>query len=465
MKKILPIVLLLIFSCEVERPGTEEFYKAIDINNITNFKELFKQNRRVIESHEVFFYAIKRNSIEVVEFLTAKGINRDIVDGYQNTAFLYAVMNNNIEIVKFLYKNNFEIFYNNQYNIIATQVAAENGSLEILNFLYKISSKWDDELSENTLTPFMYGVKGGSIDVVKFYLDKGDDINQLAYDNSNAIYYSLFNNDYEMTNFLIDNGVELNHMWESGATPLMFAMESQNINLVKLLLDNHVDIFPEGINLKMLISAVVNADSFEIAEVIFNGVEDSSELLEKGYRFSIINDTPNSYSYFVKRIRTLPDDFDPMYINNTINNSPKNVKAMIDMGFPVNKMIQGDPSATPLAHAASSHLIEIGRLLIEAGADVNKPDTIGQTPLMDACFKGDYKFVKLLLDNGADINKGSNSGKTPLQYAVSSENYDLVKYLLENGADPFTKNKYSETALDRAKDEIMKELLIKYMEN
>ena len=458
------LVITSVLLYKVEPPELEGFYKAIDSNDIIDFKELYKNNGEVIGSPEVFFYAMEKNNIEVVEFLYQKGIDINIMGGEDlNTAFLHAVKLNNTKMANFLYKNNFDILYNNQHYLIAPQIAAENGSLEMLEFLYSISSEWEEHLFESSLTPFIYGVKSGNIEVVNFYLKRGEDINQVAYDDTNAIYYSLKNNDYEMTRFLIDNGVNVNCMWESGATPLMFAIESKSIDLVKLLLNNKTKIFPEGINSKMLISAVVKADLYEIADMVLNKIENGSELLEKGYNFSVINDTPNSYTYFVKRVKTLPDDFDSMYINNTINNSPKNVKAMIDMGFPVDRMIQSDPAAPALAHAAACNLVEIGQILIDAGADVNKIDAIGQTPLMDASYNGYLDFVKLLLDNSAVINNSCDLGYTPLHYSVLSENHELVKYLLENGANPHTKNKYSRTPLEIAKDESIKELLRKYM--
>ena len=47
---------------------------------------------------------------------------------------------------------------------------------------------------------------------------------------------------------------------------------------------------------------------------------------------------------------------------------------------------------------------ECVRVLIQAGADVNKRDSYNRTPLMLAAKYGFHKCVKLLLKAGADVN-------------------------------------------------------------
>lgn len=42
--------------------------------------------------------------------------------------------------------------------------------------------------------------------------------------------------------------------------------------------------------------------------------------------------------------------------------------------------------------------------LIEAGVDINKPDTSGFTALMTSCLNNNEKIVDKLLEYGADVN-------------------------------------------------------------
>ncbi len=71
------------------------------------------------------------------------------------------------------------------------------------------------------------------------------------------------------------------------------------------------------------------------------------------------------------------------------------------------------------------------QLLITAGADVNKADKDGKTPLYWATSKGHTECVKLLLAApGIDVNKASKKGYTPLYWAARDGHTEIVKLLL-----------------------------------
>jgi len=57
--------------------------------------------------------------------------------------------------------------------------------------------------------------------------------------------------------------------------------------------------------------------------------------------------------------------------------------------------------------------------LIRHGADINKEDNCGRTPLFWACRNGNEKIFNYLLEHGADINKESEFFITPLFNMVS----------------------------------------------
>ncbi|MDP3110592.1 MAG: ankyrin repeat domain-containing protein [Thermodesulfovibrionales bacterium] len=74
--------------------------------------------------------------------------------------------------------------------------------------------------------------------------------------------------------------------------------------------------------------------------------------------------------------------------------------------------------------------IDINEILI--GCSMNSP-TRGYTPLMCATEKGHIEVVKLLLDKGANVN--GKSYMTPLHIAVINGHAEIVRLLLDSGAD------------------------------
>jgi len=93
-------------------------------------------------------------------------------------------------------------------------------------------------------------------------------------------------------------------------------------------------------------------------------------------------------------------------------------------------------------------MLEITKILIEHGADINKESVLG-TPLMNAVTNmWNVDIVELLLDAGADINQRDKDGRTALFYAYASGNDDFVSLLMKAGADVNVKDKDGLTYLE-----------------
>ncbi len=67
-----------------------------------------------------------------------------------------------------------------------------------------------------------------------------------------------------------------------------------------------------------------------------------------------------------------------------------------------------------LCKAAKNGEVREVRHLISKGADVNKADIDGRTPLYEASANGHESVVRLLIAAEADVNKADNNGWTPL---------------------------------------------------
>jgi hypothetical protein len=97
--------------------------------------------------------------------------------------------------------------------------------------------------------------------------------------------------------------------------------------------------------------------------------------------------------------------------------STRVVRVLLGAGACVDRCI-GQCSA--LNYAAMSGNEEAARVLIEAGADVNlAPPTVDPTPLIEAASAGSVGVVRLLLLSGADPELADAAGRSPFEAAKS----------------------------------------------
>lgn len=88
---------------------------------------------------------------------------------------------------------------------------------------------------------------------------------------------------------------------------------------------------------------------------------------------------------------------------------------------------------TPLFKAAYKGYIDMCKLLVKYGANVNEKDFHGVVPLMCAAIKDRIETVKYLVEAGADINIKTEDEQTVLSMAKSFDSTNTVDYLKSIG--------------------------------
>jgi ankyrin repeat protein len=150
------------------------------------------------------------------------------------------------------------------------------------------------------------------------------------------------------------------------------------------------------------------------------------------------------------------------------------LRLMINIGGDVNKAdMEGD---TPLIYAVRSDELEAVELLIEAGAGVNHESDVvthdgaemenieGERSVHDAAREGYIDVLKVLCKAGADINAATRNGNTPLIIAGRGKHAAICKWLVKEGADPKYAHPKEGTAADISRKVSAKPEQIAYLE-
>ena len=107
------------------------------------------------------------------------------------------------------------------------------------------------------------------------------------------------------------------------------------------------------------------------------------------------------------------------------------------------------------------NLLDLAQVLLKHGAEVNRRNKDGQTPLHLAMRRKQSRLVEILLEHGADANAKNNEGMFPLEILSDPEGYyytgddeanilDIAQLLLKHRAEVNKRCKANETPLHRA---------------
>jgi ankyrin repeat protein len=145
-----------------------------------------------------------------------------------------------------------------------------------------------------------------------------------------------------------------------------------------------------------------------------------------------------------------PKDWGPLQeAATTKSHNIEMVKLLIERGADVNA------TSWPALHTAISRAKnrDMAEFLIQHGADVNAKDTYGYTPLYYAIrYIYNSDFINLLIAKGAKVDTKCTGGETALMSGAVIGRTEAVKLLLEAGADINAKDDRGQTALHRMMD-------------
>jgi ankyrin repeat protein len=347
----------------------------------------------------------------------AKGADPNAPGADGTTAIMWAASNDDLELVRALIKAGANVKLKNQFGTSALTEAAIVGSAPVLDALHKAGADPNTKNPEGE-TPLMAVARSGKVEAARLLLEARADINaREEWGGQSALMWAAAQSQAEMVKFLASHGADLNargviRQWErkviteprpkdlnkGGFTPLLYAAREGCVECARHLIAAGADPDledPERIT--PLNMALLNLH-FEFAAFMIKAGADVD-------KWDLFGRSP---LYMAADVSTLPT--------------------------------KGNGAMAVLPSEDSLTALEIGRLLLEAGANPNlqlkrRPpyrdvpqdrggDTIlaqGATPLLRAARAGDAPFVDLLLKHKALVDLPSKEGVTPLMAAAGVE--------------------------------------------
>ena len=362
-------------------------------------------------------------------------------------------------------------------------IAAKNGDIETINKLLNDGFEVDI-MDKDEYTALFYAWRYGHRKIVELLLHHGANIEYKSSSHKQQLFYNVVEyGRMEMVKLILEKDVDINGKKPfSRWTVLGVASENRRIDIIKLLLENGVDIENKDRYKRTVLNRASRRGYIEVVKVLLdsgakietkdkdkttpliwaskcNHLEVVKLLLESGANVNT-NEGKSKYTSENSWTQTNGIYTDKNLIGGTSliyashNGYIQIVKILLESGANIN--ITDCYGKTPFVHAYKWNRVKIIKLLLDAGADVDtKYDRL--TILQHACQSNNISIIKLLLKSGADINVTDNCGRTPLRRTCRLKYFEVVKLLLENGAKP--ESQYTKRFV---KDNAIKVLLQKY---
>jgi ankyrin repeat protein len=288
---------------------------------------------------------------------------------------------------------------------------------------------------------------------VRAALARKADVNAAQIDGSTALHWAAEHDDLDMVDQLIRAGARVTARTREGVTPLQLAASNGSAAMIDRLLkagaDANAPLSAAGDTALMMASRTGKTDAMRV-------------LVEAGANVNT-KETWGGTSALMWAVSEGHADAARVLVGAgaDVNARSNYVAAANGRGFEGRTPVASrtDPKAeefasgwlTPLTLAAREGDIEMARVLVNAGADVNIAAGDGKTALALAIFNGNYEVASFLVDNKADVNKADAQRFTPLFWAVDRRNMEtapnfpwmvtadpmpLIRKMLDAGANP-----------------------------
>ena len=431
---------------------------AVKNHDIATVRALLKQhadpNAADVDGTTPLIWAAHNGDPESGKLLIGAGANVKATNRYGVNALHEAATLGDVAMMEALLKAGADP--NATYGAGETplMLAARTGNLNAVKLLLDRAANVNGAEEFKGYTPLMFAATENQAEVAKLLIEYGADVNARS-------------RRFEFGSLKEAAGGALMERAEGGMTPLQYAAREGSVETGQVLISAGADVnAPEPQH---------NFTPLLIA--IYNGKYDfASMLIERGAK---VNDGSLYLAIELRNMDIYSNRPNPPETDRTLT-ATDIIKMLLARGADPNQVFdkkppqiqtQGTvvvpPGATPFYRAVKAADLTVVRMLLDKGANANLAIKNGGTPLMLAAGGGPpraqedevvdkagradpVEVAKMIVDAGADVNAVNDQENTALHLAALRGNDKIVQYLISRGAKADVKNKQGKTPAEVA---------------
>ncbi|AWO98209.1 putative protein phosphatase 1 regulatory subunit 12A [Scophthalmus maximus] len=239
---------------------------------------------------------------------------------------------------------------------------------------------------------FLAACSSGDTEEVLRMLDRGADINYANVDGLTALHQACIDDNVDMVTFLVEHGASINQPDNEGWIPLHAAASCGYLDIAEYLIS-------QGANV-----GVVNSEG-----------ETPLDIAEEEPMEELLQNEINRQGLDIEAARKEEERI-----------MLRDARQWLNSGQ-IQDIRHAKSGGTALHVAAAKGYVEVLKLLIQTGYDVNIKDYDGWTPLHAASHWGKEEACRILVENLCDMDLINKMGQTP--FDVADE--DVLGYLEE----------------------------------
>ena len=401
-------------------------------------------------------WAAHRNDLDAATLLIEAGADVNVANGLGATPLWLAAINGGAPMAERLLEAGADPNASLKMGETPLMTAARSGSLQAVERLLDHGADVNAAEHERGQTALMWAVAQQHAGVARFLVEKDADLHarstvwyqlentagntnpsgnfRMAHGGSTPLLFAARQGDVETARALVDAGADVQDAEASGASALVISAHSGHGQLGIYLLEQGADPNAAGAGYTALHVAVLRSQ-VELVEALLEHGADPNTVVEHGTPgrrfsadYSIRDQLVGTHALWlaakygeleILRI-LLEHGADPFVVVHE-----RGISALqAAIGMPASSLESrrdriGNSPLDPADEERQS--LEMARILIDLGADVNAADDRGNTPLHDAVLKDFASVVEFLVACGADVNAVNQRGQTPLVLAETPQ--------------------------------------------